>query len=61
METLLKMEQTKSFFDMAEKEGSVFEPNYTSDFKSFLENSMRQSDSANRDAFKTASVLVINC
>ena len=61
MEILLNMEQTKSFFDIAEKEGSVFEPDYTSEFKSFLENSIRHSDSANRDAIKTASVLVINC
>lgn len=47
------MEQTKSFFEFAEEEGSVvsvFEPDYTSEFKSYLEDSIRQSDSANRDS-----------
>ena len=58
------MEQTKSFLELAEEEGSVisvFEPDYTSEFKSFLESSIRQSDSANRDAIRTASTVVINC
>jgi len=58
------MEQTKSFMELAEEEGSaisVFEPDYTSEFKSYLEDSIRQSDSANRDAIKTASTVVINC
>jgi len=50
--------------ELAEEEGSaisVFEPDYTSEFKSYLEDSIRQSDSANRDAIKTASTVVINC
>lgn len=58
------MEQTKTFLELAEEEGSVisvFEPDYTSEFKSYLEDSIRQSDSANRDAIKTASTVVINC
>ena len=58
------MEQTKSFLELAVEEGSVisvFEPDYTSEFKSYLEDSIRQSDSANRDAINTASMVVINC
>ena len=56
-------QQTKSFFELAEEEGStisMFEPDYTSEFKSFLEDSIRKSDSANREAIRTASVLIIN-
>ena len=56
------MEQTKSFFELAEASSqTVFEPDYTSEFKSYLENSIRQSDYANRQAVKSASALVINC
>lgn len=56
------MEQTKSFFELAEAGSqTVFEPDYTADFKSYLEESIRQSDYANREAIKTASALVINC
>ncbi len=58
------MEQTKSFFELAEDQGSeitVFEPDYTSEFKDFLEESIRQSDSANRAAITSASSVVINC
>ena len=63
-EILLDMEQTKSFFELAEDQGSeitVFEPDYTSEFKDFLEESIRQSDSANRAAITSASSVVINC
>lgn len=56
------MEQTKSFFELAETGSeTVFEPDYTAEFKSYLEESIRQSDYANREAIKTASALVINC
>lgn len=56
------MEQTKSFFELAEAGSQTdFEPDYTAEFKSYLENSIRQSDYANRQAVKSASALVINC
>ena len=56
------MEQSKSFFELAEERGTtVFNPDYTAEFKSYLEESIRQSDFANREAIKSASVLVINC
>ncbi len=56
------MEQSKSFFEIAEKETITdFNPGYTEEFQSFLEESIRQSDSANRDAVKSAATLVINC
>lgn len=56
------MEQSKSFFEIAEK-GTIadFNPGYTEEFKSFIEESIRQSDSANRDAMRTAATLIINC
>lgn len=56
------MEQSKSFLELAEQESkSVFNPDYTAEFQSYIQNSIRQSDSANREAIKSASVLVINC
>lgn len=56
------MEESKSFFEIAEQGSkTVFEPDYTAEFKSYLENSIRQSDFANREAIKSASTLVINC
>ena len=54
------MEESKSFFEIAGSK-TVFEPDYTAEFKSYLENSIRQSDFANREAIKSASTLVINC
>lgn len=56
------MEQSKSFFEIAEEETkSVFNPDYTEEFQTYLEDSIRQSDFANREAIKSASSLVINC
>ena len=56
------MEQSKSFFEIAEEDTkSVFNPDYTEEFQTYLEDSIRQSDFANREAIKTASTLVINC
>ena len=56
------MEQTKSFFELANAGSkTVFEPDYTAEFKSYLEKSIRESDYANREAIKSASTLVINC
>ena len=56
------MEQSKSFFELADKDtATVFSPDYTSEFKTYLEDSIRQSDNANREAIKSASSLVINC
>ena len=56
------MEQSKSFFEIAEENTkSVFNPDYTEEFQTYLEDSIRQSDFANREAIKTASSLIINC
>lgn len=56
------MEESKSFFELADPGAKTsFEPEYTAEFKSYLENSIRQSDYANREAIRTASALVINC
>lgn len=56
------MEQTKSFFELAEQGSlSTFEPDYTADFKVYIEDSIRRSNDANCKAITAASTLVINC
>jgi hypothetical protein len=56
-ETLM-MEETKSFFDLAEKV-EPFEPDYTEEFVEYMKESVRQSRKMAAEALESARDIVI--
>jgi hypothetical protein len=56
-ETLM-MEETKSFFDLAEKV-EPFEPDYTEEFIEYMKESVRQSRKMAAEALESARGIII--
>ena len=54
----LTMEETKSFFDLAEKV-EPFEPDYTEEFVEYMKESVRQSRKMAAEALESARDIVI--
>ncbi len=58
------MEETKSFFELAKESGGevrTFEPTYTEEFRTYMEESVRSSSSRYEEAIKESYTIVINC
>lgn len=58
------MEESKSFFDLAQEAGGEvkpFTPSYTEEFRQYMEESVRSSSNRHEEAVKESYSIVINC